>query len=191
MTPTDFIKEMTLRIPNYQVTEEQKPVLRQIFDYFSAEKQAKGLLLYGGVGTGKTSIMKAYSFLLQSTTKRFKIYPEIGIYDIFDMEGVKGLQELKRNPVINGYDVSNDNPLNICIDDLGVQMGKVMRYGNTYNLMDDLLTDRYYLMQEFGVTTHATSNATTKDMEKLNARTLDRMKEMFLLINLPGRSFRQ
>jgi energy-coupling factor transporter ATP-binding protein EcfA2 len=189
MMPIDVTNELKLKIPNFELQECQKPAYRRIFDYFNTP-QTKGLFLTGEVGTGKSSLMRAYQYLLSSTSKRFSMFTERELATMFFDKNV-GLNEVLDNKQINGFGVVSSAPKNICIDDLGVKLGTLNYYGNKINLIEELLIDRYDLMIRYGVLTHATSNIVS-DIEKyVDVRTFDRLKEMFIFINLPGRSFRK
>ena len=77
-------------------------------------------------------------------------------------------------------------PVNICIDDLGVEKESVKHFGSEETVIEKILASRYNLFQN-GIITHATTNLdATMLQEKYGERLYSRFREMFNLIILQG-----
>jgi DNA replication protein DnaC len=80
----------------------------------------------------------------------------------------------------------------VYFDDLGLEEVNVKMFGNSANVMSEILIDRYDSFKTKGVLTYASSNLTPSQFEDVyGARMRDRMKEMFNLITVKGESFRK
>ena len=94
-----------------------------------------------------------------------------------------------------GFDLKCD----LYIDDIGFSVD-VKRYGNTVNIITEILMERYDLFVSTGIKTHLSSNIMTqitndianKPTLKLmyGARIIDRMKEMCEIVTFKGKSQR-
>lgn len=134
------------------------------------QKQNKGLMLMGFVGVGKT-----LNFLIYRTIQSkiegigMKVISAKQIETQFKQFGESFIQEL-----IN-YD-------ELLIDDIGSESKTIKDFGNDRNLISDILVQRYIRFQRNECITHATTNLTVKFLsEHYDFRTVDRMKEMFVL----------
>lgn len=136
----------------------------------------KGILLMGGVGTGKTAMMRALSHAM-------------------NMGGGSGFKIANAIRIVKEYNSSDggDNVVleyahsgALCIDDLGAEEdGK--HYGKITNVIADIIALRY----ENRHTTHFTSNSDTKALlDKYDERTLSRINEMASIIPLSGQDRR-
>lgn len=175
---------------NYILSEKQKPIISKLFDYFNGTgelDQNKGILLYGGIGCGKSTIMRIFEILTEHTPKQFEIYSEREICGLFAENGIKGLNPVLKNKQINQYDVVNCEPQIICIDDVGLEIKTTKYYGTETNVIHDVLSDRY----DMNVITHGTTNVITTMTKAYGERLTDRFKEMFNFVFLPGGSYRR
>lgn len=179
---------------------------RILFEYFSQspdfEKRGynlkKGLLLMGGVGTGKTTAMKLFQGIVWNQDHRFGIVNCRHIVRDFRRQGEEIVDKYGRRSFArrmgqdgSGYE-QGIHPVIWCIDDLG--HGEVIskQYGNESNVIADILLDRYENFQRVGQITHATTNLDPDGFEKIyGARTRDRMREMMNLIVVEGESYRK
>ncbi len=141
------------------------------------KKSKKGALVIGGIGVGKSAMMKIMQRLFKDTESRFKW---VNAYELKDLSEVYTTSEIKE---MYGYDLKCD----LYIDDIGVSLD-VKRYGNTVNIISELLMERYDLYINSGYRTHLSSNLKTDILNNLNktptlksmygSRLLDRIKEM-------------
>jgi len=153
-------------------------------------KKNKGVCIVGGIGAGKTAMMKVFQRLLKDTPMRFKL---VNGYDLKDLSEVYTTEQIKDSYGGGYYG-------DLYIDDIGFASG-VKRYGNDVNLIRDILIERYDLFISSGYRTHLSSNIITflkndiKDMPTLQKlygeRVIDRVKEMCELIIFKGESQRK
>lgn len=181
-----------IRIGNY-LTEntfdyfEIKEILKNLLLYFTGNNECKynlnkGLMFYGNVGTGKSllfKIFKEYTMnILQSNS-----------FQLFDM------QEIISNCEINGIEELSEfgmkYPKPIYIDDFGCTNDEINHYGTKYNITEELLLMRYNVYRRFNKLTHISTNKTPEKLSKIfDIRIIDRMVEMFNLIEFSGESRR-
>lgn len=138
----------------------------------------KGILLSGPVGCGKTSIMRLVSTLVpRNRTYTIKTAREVTME--FSKQGYD---------TINKYSRSIRSPKAICFDDIGIE--PPMRYfGDSINVMGEILLSRYDLFISKGILTHATTNYSSTEIEdRYGNRVRSRLREMFNLISYPPES---
>lgn len=160
------------------------PILHDIIRYFSKDiafiaggkrrSFDKGLLLKGGYGVGKTSIMRAIKTIYPDI---FGLKSVIDIVQYFDVEG---------SPVVRRFAEKGD----FCFDDLGTEkQGK--NYGNSQNIMKDILELRYNKYR-IGVKTHITTNLNHEQFkERYGERLESRLHEMFNVLVFTGEDQRK
>ncbi|MEZ2446093.1 hypothetical protein AB6805_30470 [Chitinophaga sp. RCC_12] len=144
----------------------------------------KGLLLCGGVGTGKTTLMKAFMFnkrrcytVLSSRFIASK-YADIGAGVIETYGGNLNIS--------SSADTFYQSEIGICIDDLGTEETK-KNYGNQSNVIADIILNRYDNSQIPWHYTHITSNLNAVEIEQAyGTRVRSRLREMFNLIPMTG-----
>jgi DNA replication protein len=183
--------EKTSRLPNkvendesswakfnalYEITVEQrghKPIrdeftqckLKEIFDWLTLSSQ-RGLLLYGSLGNGKTTMLRTISRFIGSKANMVNAK---GLYDYFKLN--------ERLP-----DFSNNVLL---IDDLGIEPVRCLIYGEEHHPLTDELLYRY----NSNVTTIVSTNLNFEEIrQRYGERVFDRMYEMFtpILFNAPS-----
>lgn len=141
----------------------------------------KGLLFLGGIGSGKTELMKLlkeYAFINK-------------LHKHFRFEKMNKLEYLYQK---NGYEMLEyyTNGLNLCIDDIGVESGVVNNYGNKINTFEDLLIGFYEDAFKNGYLMHGTTNLNGKQFkENYSSRIIDRMRAMFNIIKIDNKSWRK
>lgn len=141
-----------------------------------------GLILYGGVGSGKTTIMKAVAEIirllhysaLKSEQKSLKIISAIDLVKMAQ-ENPKGFEDLKRCEML-------------AIDDLGIEPDTIKQWGNESAPVIEMLYYRY----DYRMFTIITTNLDDKGLkERYDLRVADRMREMFDTIACTSESFRK
>lgn len=148
----------------------------------------KGIFLAGGVGIGKSAMMKTLQILLKDTERRFKW---VNSYELKDLSEQYTIGEIKAT--YGGF-LNCD----LYIDDIGFSVD-VKRYGNTVNIISDIITERYNLFINSGIKTHFSTNllisskdANVPTIEKFyGTRIVDRLKEMCTLITWNSESLRK
>jgi Protein of unknown function (DUF815). len=154
------------------------------------KKKTKGVLVSGSIGVGKSNMMKVMQRLLKDTDRRFKL---VSGYQLKDMSETMTIAEIK---ALYGANLKCD----LYIDDIGFSID-VKRYGNTVNIIGEIIMERYDLYVSSGFKTHLSSNiaADIKNNDKnlptiktlYGSRVLDRIKEMCDLIIWKGESLRK
>ena len=140
--------------------------------YFPSLKiePAKGLMLMGFVGVGKTLNFAIYrSIQAKVDGIGMRIISSKQIETQFKQEGEIFIQSL----------IDADE---LMIDDLGSESKSIKDFGNDRNLVADILIQRYIRFQRNECITHATTNLNVELLtQHYDARLIDRMKEMFVL----------
>lgn len=147
----------------------------------------KGLLLVGGMGSGKTIIMQLNS-----------VNPKMS-YSLHDCreianEFMQGKSEAG-NKIIEGYasihkskvpsKVFGQNYLTRLFDDLGAE-GVVKHYGNEKNVMAEIIQSAYKKFQQGYAAPHFTTNLMPHELATYyDPRVLDRINEMCNIIIFP------
>lgn len=155
---------------------------------FSKPSFDKGLLIMGGYGNGKSSIMQAFNSILCHHPKlSFALYDANDI--VLDYEQTDSPEDRRTllRPLLNGrahFDdlktesiASNYGKKNIFKDVLEIRYKNKLLTHVTCNYMQGHSGDVQMGLEEFGV--------------KYGGRVYDRIKEMFNVIEFKGKSFRE
>tara|TARA_Y100000310_G_C20445720_1_gene698305 strand:- start:177 stop:758 length:582 start_codon:yes stop_codon:yes gene_type:complete len=183
----DIVKDKaSLLIEGFEMTE----LYEILTEYFSKDQAfldrgynfEKGLLVIGPVGTGKTEAFNVFRECFRChKTKFFQIISCRQLIRDYTTEGAKTLNKYGR-----------DSKSIVYFDDLGLEEVNVKMFGNSANVMSEILMDRYENFKRHGVLTYASSNLTPKQFEDIyGIRMRDRFREMFNVINVKGDSFRR
>lgn len=139
----------------------------------------KGILLAGGIGCGKTTIMRAFSANPLAT---YRLIPARLISWKFSEHGFHTIQQYSypEGIPINKY---GHTEIGTCFDDLGTEEER-KHYGDKVNAMSEILLSRYDNLP-FNQT-HITTNLNADALEQTyGSRLRSRMREMFNLIHFP------
>lgn len=182
------------KIPHFTVDATNRPILETIMAYFIGDKAIcqklninlkKGLLLLGPVGCGKTAIMQLFA------PQRFQLIATRDIVRKFIKDGNPvleqyGAQSFRKKHLGYGSVIQYDQPITWCFDDLGVEPNTKI-YGNSCNVMAEILLDRYDQFLRYGMLTHMTTNLNADTLEQLYGdRVRSRLREMFNLVSFPA-----
>lgn len=168
----------------FRIDEIDHPTVFALLAYFLRQEHeaaelgldlGKGILLSGPVGCGKTSLMtlmKLVALPLKAYTMRacreisFEFMRE-------DFEVVGRYSNLSFN---------NSEPKIYCFDDLGSE-STLRNFGNSCNVMAEIIQSRYELYISCGMITHLTTNLHADGIEQAYGdRVRSRMREMFNLV---------
>ena len=106
--------------------------------------------------------------------------------DIIDNVSINGVEFLEK------FNHNYDRPITCYIDDIASRNEKIKYYGTEVNVMEQLLSIRYNAFCRYRKLTHISSNLYPNDFKNIyDIRTIDRMKEMFNIIELKGGSWRK
>ena len=142
----------------------------------------KGILLAGGIGCGKTTIMRAFS---SNPLCTYRVIPARQISWQFAEHGFQIIREFTRpeSIPINHY---GHTETGTCFDDLGTEEER-KHYGDKVNAMAEILLSRYDNLP-FNQT-HITTNLNAGMIEQTyGSRLRSRMREMFNLIHFPTKA---
>jgi DNA replication protein DnaC len=106
----------------------------------------------------------------------------------------EGLEKYSFNFQLNSSGTKVKNPQSLCIDDIGLENKESKYYGESSDVLGELLLDRYdiFLDDRYRKLTHATSNLDSKKLKDVyGERIYDRFKELFNFIPLTGKSKRK
>lgn len=185
-TPLKYTFEQTFETFKtlYDIDNDNEEIVKNLCYYFTEDNRfigdpSKGLLLVGGVGIGKSTLMnwfrrnQKYSYRLMSCRE---------IESDFSAEGDKSVSYCSYNVKI----ATNSSPfghqeIGFCFDDLGTEAnGK--HFGKEKNVMAEIILNRYDNNLP-GYCTHITTNLNADQIrEQYGSRVTDRMREMFNII---------
>lgn len=174
----------------YTTNDQIKTLLTNMTKYFICDPSCqldleKGILLYGGVGTGKTTLFRIFKRLADALDIKE------GYNRAFAVEKTNHIVlDVRERP--NEVNISKYFNGNICFDDLGQEASDAKVYGNTVSVMGDILFNRYDRFQNNGILTHATTNLSEKELaDKYGERIHSRAVEMFNWIQFDGKDLRK
>jgi hypothetical protein len=204
--PPEYVGGEKIPGTGFSIDESNEQFFRTLWEYFTRDEEAlrkrgyscrRGLMIMGTYGTGKTAAMEIFAKI----TGLYRVIPTRQILREYRQqgdgrEGSEGV--LDRYTYMNQVRVFVDNvdigvhPEQLCFDDWGHESAEARLYGNSINVMEEILSDRYVLWRQRGMITHVTTNMGSDEVEKTyGGRIRDRCREMFNLIPLTGESRRR
>lgn len=166
----------------YAIDDDNEEVVRNLSYYFTNDHRFegdlnKGLLLFGGVGIGKTTLMH---FFKRNPRATYKVLSCRDIESDFSSEGEKSVRICSYNISIPENEFLQKE-IGYCFDDLGTE-ANAKYYGKEKNVMAEILLNRYDNRLPF-MYTHVTTNLSHAEVkEQYGIRVYDRMKEMLNII---------
>lgn len=175
--------------PLLEIDEWNSEIFDLLCRYFTGHESfneagyslSKGICLVGGVGVGKTHLIKKFNsnqvqgFVVKNSREIAEEYEGNGELSID-----KYLTTLSTGNPESFYGQTN---LGFCFDDIGTDTPK-KNYGNIKNTMGDIILSRYdklFLHQKItGQMTHLTTNLSWDEIGQIyGTRVQDRIKQMF------------
>lgn len=179
------MKKMQAAMQQYGYRNENPEVYTAIASYGALMFDGtnyKGLLLKGECGIGKS-----FGVEVLAAVFRMPVYNPAAFGAAYkELNGNK--VDLER-VVTSGGDFFNE-PHDIVIDELGT-LDTARNWGESADIMCDVLDMRYRAMIKYGVKTIVTTNLSDVDIaERYGTRIDDRLHEMFYIKRVTGRSLR-
>jgi DNA replication protein DnaC len=160
-------------------TPDTLSVLKSTVSWMRAGKS--GLLLAGGVGTGKTKLMMAMSLLIRYYTFNRQSLKVFSTTKICELATSQDDMELETAARLKTYRYAG-------VDDLGTEPVTVKNWGTELTPVIDVLYARY----DAGLTTIITTNDSMETIRsKYGERIYDRICEQYDRITFNFKSFRQ
>lgn len=183
------IKEMLMRCYQSEVTQRRIGFINDDNTQKNVSKAAKwltgdykvGIILYGGVGNGKTTLARSICELIAILFKS-NAWTGKGVVKISALELSKMIIDAPEQ-----YKKIKESEL-LFIDDVGTEPANVKSWGNECSPVTELIYYRY----DKQLFTLATSNLNDELLkERYGLRISDRFSEMFEKVFFPGKSYRQ
>lgn len=185
--------------PKFTIDKQNKDILTLMLLYFTGnslfveelKKHSgvdgslnKGLLLLGGVGTGKTLLFEIFK-LYTSQVLRSNSFQLFNALEIIDNVNISGVKELEK------FNFFKDKAITCYLDDIAASNEHIKHYGTNLSVMEQLLSIRYTVFNR-GILTHATTNKYPSELTGIyEMRIIDRLKQMFNFIEIKGDSRRR
>lgn len=178
----------------YEVDDDNVTIVQELCKYFTEDPTFngnlnKGLLLAGGVGVGKTSMMKFFmknqrlSYRMESCREVETRFSEQGDQYVYFCSFLV--------PIPINADSFGHQAIGFCFDDVGTE-ANAKHYGKEKNVIAEIILNRYDNKLP-NIATHITTNLTAQELfNQYGSRVTDRMKEMFNIITFkPGTKSRR
>lgn len=168
--------------------EENKKVLNYLSHYFARTDEftgdhRKGILLCGGVGTGKTLFMEAFERFCFDGSNAFITH---------DMKAISRDVQEHGTQILHSYNQGICN-----YDDVGFE-DKAAHFGNKVCVFTELINIQYNKFLKSGKVCHITTNlgfsndyGFGKFSDRYDKRIVDRVRQMFNIVEFNGTSKRK
>lgn len=191
--PTWFKACCEFVCPGFKVDDTNRNVMNQLYLYAEGRPgkldPQKGLLLYGDIGTGKSTLMQILNRYSYFTAGRNQGDYPIGGFRIDSASYIANCFSVRGKDALELYTYNNSNPRMICFDELGREPLPAKYFGTELNVMQYIFQCRYELRHE--AITHATTNLEPAEIRsKYGLYIADRINEMFNVVPLNGKSRR-
>lgn len=183
-----YSAEVAARNCKMEGGEEYKAKVMSVAEWCADGYGRVGLLLFGTVGTGKTTMMNALCRVINYFVR--PEYKEL----VLDEDYKKAIDTVRAKDVVDAY--QNDRGLYdrmckvklLAIDEFGIEAIDVKSYGNSNEPIIDLLSMRY----DRRLCTVISSNLDLNEIRnRYGLRLQDRFIEMFKMIAFTGKSYRK
>jgi hypothetical protein len=173
--------------PDFEFYEIDRPVVHKLLVYMLHDEAGaeelgmdlrKGIMLSGGYGCGKTTIMKLTHHLCKEPLK-----PVIKSCKDIRIEFAQRGYEVINRYSFNAFHPYSSVPKIFCFEDLGAET-PVSFWGDSVNVMEEILSVRYSLFNSHGMITYVTTSLDSNQLEiEYGKRMRSCMRGMFNLIS--------
>lgn len=171
------------------LSPEMKTNIARVTKWLCDPNKRPGLLLYGGVGTGKTTLLQAVVRVINTACCKEK---DDNGKSVETLNG-KPIAIVKAKEIVKAsfidpqrYDLMTNTTL-LAIDELGVEPVESKLFGNTSEPIVDLLCERYDRQRCTLISTNLSSEII---LERYGKRVSDRFNEMFTAVPFTAESYR-
>lgn len=181
----------------FEMDEDNKYALEFFTSYFSDNKALeklggkphKGLFIYGNCGTGKSLFFEILEEVYKTHNNPVFYIKTINTIDLTDK--VNGELSRPNQLARNDSSIFESNTRGSKhYEDLGAER-KLIHFGNTIEVMSEILQLRYNILKSRGNTFITTNLSPDQVKERYGIRIYDRMFEMFNIIEMQGHSRRK
>lgn len=195
-----FLRALRQASPEYVIDERCRGIISAVYDWVWAKTGRgmgntlldpnKGLFLFGPIGTGKSTILKAlriyegwmkrYAFAFSNNRLGYHFTSAAEISLRYAESGIDGIAKYTERELMT----------DLAIDELGREPADAKHYGTNLNVVGTVLQLRYECRHQFY--THVTTNLAPDSISaKYGVYIANRIKEMFNLIPMEGVSRRR
>lgn len=177
-----YQKEVEIRRKQFREDEQIKSLLNKAAKWLCCDCKV-GLLLYGGVGNGKSTLSRAICKLIEM------LYPNNRFDAKENAPTIITALELAKIAIDKNQQFCKIKECSkLIIDDLGTEPPTIKSWGNEISPLTETLYNRY----DKQLFTIATSNLNDKEIkERYGIRIADRIEEMFDKLYFNGNSYRR
>lgn len=176
-----YRSEVERRMMAFKDDEATKEKIAKTAKWLCGTKKF-GLLLYGSVGSGKTTLAKAVCNLIGIIYNNAVSMDRKSVYRISALNLAKTIADDQT------YFGRLKNQELLFIDDVGTEPASVKSWGNEFSPVTELIYARY----DRQLFTIATSNLADEEFgERYGLRIADRMEEMFERLHYSQKSYRR
>ena len=176
-----YKQEVSKRRVPYIADEATKQNIDTVAKWLTGDYKV-GLILYGGVGNGKSTMARAIGNLIGVLYNSHLSSERKGVFRVSALDLAKNVAN---DPA---YFNKIKNQEMLFVDDIGTEPASVKSWGNEYSPLTELIYARY----DRQLFTIATSNLSESDLrERYGDRIADRLQEMFERIHYRNKSYRK
>lgn len=173
------------------LNDEMKRNIMDAAKWLCDPNKRPGLLLYGNVGTGKTTLLNAMAKVINSSCERErdgnnKFKATLEEWNVVTIIKAKTVISESVDPK-GRYNIMLSTAI-LAIDELGVEPTESKLFGNVSEPLIDLLCERYDRQL---CTIISTNMGASEITERYGRRVSDRFNEMFATVPFTSNSFRQ
>ncbi len=176
-------------IIDFALTKEEERIYKLTSMYFAKDPDfekmgyslKKGLLIYGNIGCGKTTMMKIFARIAPQS---FMVVTCREIGHMFSKKGYDSIESFF-SPIFTDL---GKREIGVCFDDLGTE-SIAKNYGNEANVMAEIVQSRYENASGGMFNTHTTTNMNEQQiLDCYGDRVASRIRGMFNTIDFPESS---